>query len=48
MGSSFASHFAEIAKNKTSDFTSWHDGKLKGAETARDKVLKQYYDRMEG
>ncbi len=48
MGNAFASHFAEIAKNKTSDFTSWHDGKLKGAETARDKVLKQYYDRMEG
>ena len=48
MGSSYASHFAELAKNKTTDFTSWHDGKLKGAETARDKILKQYYDRMEG
>ena len=48
MVGSFASHFAEIARDKVSDFTSWHDGKLKSAESARDKVLKEYYKRMEG
>jgi len=46
LGGAYASHFAELAKNKTSDFTSWYDGKLKSAESARDKILKAYEDRL--
>ena len=48
MGNAFASHFAEISSKKITDFTSWHDGKLKSAEAARDKVLEEYYKRAEG
>ncbi len=46
MGGAYASHFAELAKNKTSDFSSWYEGKLKSAETARDKTLAKYEERM--
>ena len=46
LGGAYASHFAEMAKNKTADFTSWYDGKLKSAESARDKILKAYEDRL--
>ncbi len=46
LGGAYASHFAELARNKTTDFTSWYDGKLKSAETARDKILKAYEDRL--
>ena len=46
LGGAYASHFAEMAKNKTKDFTSWYDGKLKSAISARDKILKAYEDRL--
>ncbi len=46
MGGAYASHFAELAKNKTSDFSSWYEGKLKSAETARDKTLAKYEERL--
>ncbi len=46
MGGAYASHFAELAKNKTTDFSSWYESKLKSAETARDKTLKIYEDRL--
>ena len=45
-GGGYDSHFSELARNK-SDFASWYDGKLKSAETRKEKVIQKYLDRAE-
>ncbi len=45
MGGAYSSHFAEMARNKVNDFTSWYEGKLKSATADRDKTLQIYAER---
>lgn len=41
----YASHFAELSKQKNPDLASWYEKKLSAATTARDKTLAAYRER---
>lgn len=45
LGGAYASHFADLAKEKNPDFASWYEKKLKTATATRDKTLAAYETR---
>ena len=45
LGGAYASHFAELSKQKNPDLASWYEKKLSAATTARDKTLATYRER---
>ena len=45
LGGAYASHFAELSKQKNPDFASWYEKKLSAATATRDKTLAAYRER---
>ena len=41
----YASHFAELSKQKNPDLASWYEKKLSAAPATRDKTLAAYRER---